>query len=73
MSRCSEHVDYQFPNAQTIIKYLLEATKWSNAGLQAVMTMVRNDDGPEGKLNNFELMVACLLPHGLVAKRKTRK
>ena len=73
MVQCAEHVDYQLPNAQTRVKYLLEAIKCSDAGLQAAMAMVRNDDGRAGKLKDFELMAAYLLPYDPVAKRKTSK
>ena len=37
------------------------------------MAMVRNDDGPEGKLNDFDLMMAYLLPYNPVAKKNNRK
>ena len=37
------------------------------------MAMTRNDDGPEGKMNDFEMTAACLLPHAPVVKRKTGK
>ena len=37
------------------------------------MEMIRNGDGLEGKLNDFEMTVACLLPYDPVAKRKTSK
>jgi len=73
MVQCAEHVDYQLPNAQTRVKYLLEAIKCSDAGLQAAMAMIRNDDGPAGKLNDFELTAAYLLPYDPVAKRKSIK
>lgn len=33
--------------------------------------MVKNDDGPSGNMNDFELMVACLLPCDLVENRET--
>ena len=73
MVQCEEHVDCQLPNAQTRVKYLIGAIECSAAGLQADMEMIRNDDGPEGKMNDFEMTAACLLPHDLVEKRKTSK
>ena len=73
MVQCSEHVDYQLSNAQTRVKYLFEAIKCSDVCLQAAMTMLRNDDGPKGKLNYFEMMAACLLLCDPVGKRKTSK
>ena len=71
--QCAEHVDFQLPNAQTRVKYLLDAIKYSNAGLQAAMSIIRNDDGPMRKLNDFELMTAHLVPCDPVARRKTSK
>ena len=73
MVQCTEHVDYQFPNSQTMVDCLLEAIHCSDAGLQSAMTMRRNDDSPSGKLNDFNLTVACLLTYDLVAKRKISK
>ena len=37
------------------------------------MAMIRNDNGPAGKLNDFDLTAACLPPCDPVAKRKTIK
>ena len=37
------------------------------------MAMVRNDDGPERKLNDFDLTAPFHLPCDLVTKRKTSK
>ena len=71
--QCTEHVDCQFLDAQTRVKYLLECLKCSDAGLQAAMTMIRNDDVPVGKLNGFGLTTACLLPCNPVTMRKTSK
>ena len=35
------------------------------------MEMIRNDDGPAGKLKDFELTAEYLLPYDPVAKRKS--
>ena len=71
MVQCAEHVDFKLPSAQTRVKYLLDAIKCSDSGLQAAMAMIRNNDGPTGKLNDFELTAAYLLPCDPVAKRKS--
>ena len=73
MVQCAEHVNYKLSNAQAKVNYLLKAIKCSDAGMQVAMTMIRNDDGPAGKLNDFELTAAYLLPYDPVAKIKTRK
>ena len=52
---------------------MLDSIKYSDAGLQAAMAMIRNDDGPTGKLNDFELTAAYLLSYDPVEKRKTSK
>ena len=37
------------------------------------MSMIKNDDGPGGKLNDFELAAARLLQHDAVEKWNYRK
>ena len=71
--QCAEHVDYQLQNTQTRVKCLLEAIKCNEAGLKDDMAMIRNDDGPAGKLNDFDTTEAHLLLCDPVAKRKTSK
>ena len=73
MEQCAEHVDFQLPNGQTRVKYLLDAIVCSDAGLQAAMAMIRNDDRPDGKLNTFEDAATYLLQYDPVAKRKSSK
>ena len=50
--------------------YLLDAIDCSNAELQAVMASIRNDAGPGGMRNDFELAAAQLLPADPVAKKR---
>ena len=52
---------------------MLDVIKCSDAGLQAAMAMIRNDDRPTGKLDDFKLAVVFLLPYDPVAKKKSRK
>ena len=66
-----DHVDFQLPNELTRVKLLLEAIDNSSAELQAAIAMIRQDNGPEGKMNNFESAVAHLIPADPVAKRHT--
>ena len=73
MVQCAEQVNYHLKNAQTRVKYLLEAKKFSDAGLQADIAMIKNDDGPSGKLKYFELTAAYLLPYDPVTNRNTSK
>ena len=45
----------------------------SDTELQATIAMIRNNNRPKKKLNNFELAATYLLPYDLVAKRKSSK
>ena len=73
MQQCAKHVDFQLPNEQTRVKYLLDAIVCSDAGLQAAMSMIRNDDRLDRKLNTFEDAATYLLQYNPVAKRKSSK
>jgi len=72
MSQCAEHVTYQLPNENTRVTFLLDAIDCNHAPLQAAMALVRNDTGPDGKLNNFEDTASFLLPHDPVATQRER-
>ncbi len=50
---------------------MLGGIECNDAPLQAAMAMVRNDTGPDGKLNNFEATPSFLHPHDPVAKKCT--
>ena len=69
MQQCSEHVPFQLPNELTRVKYLLDAIDNSNAELQAAIAMIRQDDGEDGKMNNFEAAAAYLIPRDPIAKK----
>jgi len=70
MTQCAEHVQFQLPNEQTRVGYLMDAIGCNDAPLQAAMALVRNDTGPTGKMNNFEDTASFLLPHCPVAKKR---
>jgi len=71
MEACAEHVAYQLPNETTRVTYLLDAIQCNDASLQAAMASVKQDQGPNGRMNNFELAVALLLPNCPVAKKRS--
>jgi len=72
MTQCAEHVAFQLPNEQTCVYYLMNAIGCNNdAPFQAAMALVQNDNGPTGKMNNFEDTASFLLPHCPVAKKRT--
>ena len=70
MQQCAEYVSFQLPNELTRVKYLLDAIDNSNAELQAAIAMIRQDDGDDGKMNNFEAAVAYLIPRDPVSKKR---
>ena len=72
MSQCAEHVPFQLPNQQTRVTYLLDGINCDFAPLQAAMALVRNDAGPNGKLNNFEDTASYILPHDPVLKKRNK-
>jgi len=52
------------------VGHLLDAIKCSDAGLQAGVALVCADDGPDGKMNDFEAAASFLLPCDPVAKKR---
>ena len=64
-------IGYRLLNRRTRSKYLLGTISWNCTPLQDHITMVRNDQGPDGMISNFKSIVFCLLPYDLVAKRKS--
>lgn len=72
LSQCAEHVPYQLPNELSRVTYLLDNIECLDPPLQAAMALVRNDNGPMGKMNDFEATAAFILPHDPVAKKRTQ-
>ena len=70
MTQCAEHVDCQFPNELTRVKYLLDRIENNDAPLQAAMALCRNYQDPGWKMNDFEDTAAFLLPHDPVATKR---
>ena len=70
MQQCAEHIAYQLPNEHTRVGFLLEGIQCSDPGLQAAMASVRTDDGANGMRNDFEKVVAHLLPYGPIARKR---
>ena len=71
MEQCDEQISFQLPNQRTRVTFLLDAIECNDAPLQASMALIRNDDAPTGKMNNFESTASFLLPHDPVAKKRT--
>jgi hypothetical protein len=63
MVTCAYHVEFQLPNERTRVKYLTDAIKCPDAGIQARLASISGDDRPGiGMRNNFESAVQHLLP-----------
>jgi hypothetical protein len=71
MSQCAQHINYQLPNENTRVTYLLNSIECNDAPLQAAMALVRNDTGVTGKMNDFEATAAFILPHDPIAKKRS--
>ena len=72
LSQCAEHVPYQLPNEMSRVTYLLDNIECMDPPLQAAMALVRNDNGPTGKMNDFEATASFILPHDPVAKKRAQ-
>ena len=70
MSACAEHIQYQLPNEHSCVGFLIDAIQCADAGLQAAMTSVKTDNGPNGLRNNFEKAISHLLPYDPVSKKQ---
>ena len=69
MSSAAEHVPQQLPDGYTRVTDLFSKIQCDDAGLQAAIAHIENDDEPGGKRHSFEDAVAYLLPKDPVAKR----
>ena len=80
MQECSQHVEYQLPNAHTRVGYLLDAIECNDAPLQAALANVEDDTDVggtpanpiPGKRNDFETAVAYLLPKDPVVRKRVQ-
>ena len=72
LSQCAEHVPYQLPNELSRVTYLLDNIESMDPPLQAAMALVRNDNGPTGKMHDFEATASFILPHDPVAKKRAQ-
>jgi hypothetical protein len=70
MTQCAEHIEYQLPNEHTRVGYLLDSIECSDSSLQVALALVKNNNGPTEKRNDFEATAAFLLPKDPVAKKQ---
>jgi hypothetical protein len=71
MSQCATHINYQLPNANSRVTYLLSALECMHPPLQAAMALIRSDQDEDGKMNDFEATASFLLPHDPVANKRS--
>ena len=69
MQACSLHVAFQLPNEHSRVDFLLDGIENDDAGLQAAIANVEDDNGVDGKRNDFEKASSHLLPKDPVVKR----
>ena len=69
MQACSLHVAFQLPNEHSRVGFLLDGIENDDAGLQAAIANVEDDNGVDGKRNDFEKASSHLLPKDPVVKR----
>ena len=80
MQECSQHIEYQLPNEHTRVGYLLDAIECNDTPLQVAMANVEDDTDAggtathrvPGKRNNFEPVVAYLLPTDPVERQRVQ-
>ena len=72
MTRCAEHVPYQLPNERTRVTHLLNGIKSSDAELLSAMAVVKSDDGPGGKMEQFEETAAYLIRFDPVSSKRQK-
>ena len=61
MQAAAKHVEFQLPNGHSRMGYLLNSIEYEDA-------TVEDDDGPAGKLNDFEAAAAHIPPKCPVTK-----
>ena len=70
MQACSMHVAFQLPNEHTRVGFLLDGIENDDAGLQAAIANVEDDNSVNGKRNDFEKASSHLLPKDPVVKKR---
>ena len=69
MQACSIHVAFQLPNEHTCVGFILDGIGNDDAGLQAAIANVEDDNSFNGKRNDFEKASSHLLPKDPVVKK----
>ena len=66
-------VDFNSPEQRRRVERILDSIECKDAQLLAAMANVRQDNGPEGMMNNFEKAVAYLIPCCPVAPNRKKQ
>ena len=72
MIRCAEHVPYQLPNERTRVTHLLNGIKSSDAELLSALAVTKSDDGPGGRMEQFEDTAAYLIRFDPVTAKRSK-
>jgi hypothetical protein len=71
LMQCAEHIPFQLSNERTRVTNFLNAIESTDHKLHAGLSLVEEDDTPDGKRNNFEKMVAFIVPKCPVTRKRT--
>ena len=72
MQRCAEHVPYQVPDERTRVMHLLNGIKTSDAELLSAIAVIKSDDRPGGRIEQFENTAAFLVRFDPVVQKRQR-
>ena len=70
IQQCLEHITYMIPLAEQRVQYLLDGIQTTDPQLLAAIGNVKADNGPGGKLGNFEACAAYLIPFDPVTAQR---
>ena len=70
ISAAAIHIAYQLPNRNSRVGFLLDNIECEDTALQAAIAVIEEDDGPDGKRNDFEAAAAHILPKDPVVKKQ---
>ena len=73
IQQCAEHITYTIPSEDQRVQYLLGGIQSNDPQLLAAIGNVKADDGPTGKLRNFEACAAYIIPFDPVTTKRGTK
>ena len=73
IQQCAEHITYTIPSEDQRVQYLLNGIQSNDPQLLAAIGNVKANDGPTGKLRNFEDCAAYIIPFDPVTSKRGTK